>query len=71
MSRQKNEGTQPEALQRFLATVGEIQLLLDAMREAADNRFGTEPEKVGWADLGDAQRVLAGLKEIRAMWGVK
>jgi hypothetical protein len=63
----REAGREGSALQRFMATVGEIQLTLAAIREAADNHFDTDPGDVTWGHVGDANRTLAGLKEILAV----
>lgn len=65
MAKQQNQRAQ--ALQTFMATVGEIQLVLAAIGEAADDHFDVMPDEVTWANVGDVQRTLAGLKEILAV----
>jgi hypothetical protein len=58
--------TKEKALDRFLETVCEIRTTLEAIQEAADNHFDVMPEEVTWGHVGDANRTLAGLKEILA-----
>ena len=54
-------------LDRFLATVAEIEMTLQALKEANDDHYDLSPDEVLWANVGDAKRTLAGLKEVLAI----
>ena len=53
-----------QALDRFVAIVGEIRATLEAIQEANDEHYDLAPEEVHWGHVGDATRTLERLKEI-------
>ncbi len=56
--------TNEEALANFVTAIGEIVTTIDEIKIAADDHFGTHPDEIHWGHVGDANRVLEGLKEI-------
>lgn len=64
-----DDATEPrandEALSAFVSKLAEINDTLDALRQAADDHFGADPERVNWGHVGDLGWVLEQLKEVR------
>jgi hypothetical protein len=53
------------ALDKFVTTIGECQKIVSDLQKAVDNHLDKDPDKINWADVGDAQRPLSDLREIR------
>jgi hypothetical protein len=56
-----------QAVEHFVAIVGEIRTTLEAIQEANDEHYDFTPEEINWGHVGDVTRTLAGLKEILAV----
>jgi hypothetical protein len=56
-----------KAMAEFMATVEEIRQVAWKLHEAADDHLGVDPEKVNWAHVGDAKRILGQLRETLAI----
>ena len=63
----KTTRTSENATERFVATIGEINAALEALRTATADHFDLDPDEINWGHVGDARRVLAGLNEILAI----
>lgn len=59
--------TNEQALERFLATVGEIRTTLEAIQAATDDHFDLTPDEIHWGHVGDAARVRDALAEVLAI----
>ena len=62
--------TNEAALAAFMAGKAEIDTLLARITAASDDHFGTNPERVTWADAGSLGFVTERLKEITEFLGV-
>ena len=51
----------------FAAAVAEIVETLYSLRSEADDHFGVDPDHVNWGHVGDANRILAALRETLAI----
>jgi hypothetical protein len=61
----KNTKMNDKALDKFVTTIGECQKIVSDLQKAVDNHLDKDPDKINWADVGDAQRPLSDLREIR------
>lgn len=52
------------ALDQFIANCAKSQAMADKISAAAEDHFGTNPEKITWADVGDTERIIHQLAEI-------
>ena len=64
-TRENPDATQ--ALDHFVALVGEIRTTLEAIQQANDEHYDLAPEEVQWAHVGDVTRTLEGLQQILAV----
>ena len=64
--RAKKAGRNEKALARFIEINGEIETVLGELHDANCEHYGLSPEEIHWGHVGDANRTLAGLKEILA-----
>ncbi len=64
-----DDATQPrpndEALSAFVSKLAEINEVLTTLQQAADDHFGTDPERVNWAHVGDLGWILEQLEEVK------
>ncbi len=51
----------------FAAAVEEIREVTGKILEAADDHLGVDPDNVHWGHVGDANRILAALRETLAI----
>ncbi|MCK4413801.1 MAG: hypothetical protein KAY32_09670 [Candidatus Eisenbacteria sp.] len=65
--RAKRAAAKEKPLDRFVEAVCAIRDTLAQIQEAADNHFDLSPDEIHWGHVGDANRTLAGLKEILAV----
>jgi len=56
--------TNDRALSEFVKTVGEIDAVLQDLRNANDDHYDTAPEDVHWGHVGDVKATLADLRQI-------
>ena len=56
-----------DSVREFLAAVTTIRETLDGLTEEAEDHFGVDPDHINWAHVGDANRILAALRETLAI----
>jgi len=55
----------------YIANVTSIISRLNALKAAADDQFGTNPDQINWGDVGTVQKVDSMLAEIMEFSNVK
>ena len=63
--------TNEEAISRFIANLGEAQLVMEAISDHLENHMGADPERVDWGHVGSAAEVLVKLRELAAFLNLK
>ena len=63
---QKKDRTTDDATTTFVGLVDEIRELAQAITEAADNHFDSDPDEIDWGWVGDATWTRDRLAEIVA-----
>lgn len=54
---------QDKATAQFAAHIAEARELLAKLTDHADNHMGVNPENLHWGHVGDAARLVAGLRD--------
>ena len=52
------------AMSKFLATLGESEVLLQEITEHVENHMGADPDEVNWGHVGSAEHLRSRLTEI-------
>ena len=63
--------TNEKALNAYAATIAEIQEILAALLDHADDHFGTAPEDINWGHVGSANYIRENLNEIAVFLKLK
>lgn len=59
----------PTALDAYPARTAAIHAKLERLQQLADDHFGHDPDAIHWGQVGDLERVEAGLDELLAILG--
>jgi len=62
--RNRSSSQKHDALATFIALKMEIDERLARLAAASDDHFHKNPDRIGWADVGDLEHYAAQLKEI-------
>lgn len=63
--------TNETALTAYIARIGEIETLVEALAEFVDDHGGVDPEAVNWANVGTATEVRNRLIEVASFIGLE
>lgn len=55
------------ALDSFIATISEMNIRLDELKEFAENHMNYDPESINWGHVAEAQHFLSALTELTDM----
>ena len=60
-----------QAVIEFVARMSAIRAQIDALDALAEDHFGSDPDTLTWANVGDLGRLQSQLADALAPWGAK
>ena len=64
LTRHSTDADNTAALNAFLATKADIDLMLERLKTLSDSHFGTRPDEINWADVGSLNNYASLLRQI-------